>query len=488
MSTVVGAKIEDLEKASLAVAAVADRLAGVTTTVNNSLENTAWKGPAATDFRTSWADEGSGQVKQAAAEIRQLAERLRQEATQQTNASKRGAGTAPNVSRQFAPLLAVKTPKTTLIRDERYGRSTSPSTPQFGKLLKAGKPADPKSSSTNKWTPAIGEKNAEDYVRARERSGKPVDFQHANYLRAGADPKKLAHGTPSERLAELEKIYDFYGRMFTKTPEVLWAGLAKYAGAQVYANLDLFVKVLNNELTIDVLALGLGLPGEVLVDFSVDKIKICVDELINGAQLIFEDMGSQVTAYQMRGANGVADWVRRDYKDKRDETSLLKAWNLIGSSKPIDAQKGLQIMTAQEQGNHTVQPVFDRLRNRLGVASVPTELIMSNLAASPFTGGKSYADFAHPTYSIDGECTWPSVKPVSWLPDIPLTPFPVCYPTVDADNSYMSLKPRMAWLNAVVFPGWIAAVKNNPDGTQADMNMSIKTLAKRYDPIKAVVG
>jgi hypothetical protein len=106
MGTIVGAKVEDLETASRSCTSVADRLSGVTTTINNTLENTAWKGPKATDFRTNWTDQGSRQVTEAATQIRQLADRLHREATQQTKASGRpGTTTTTTTATTLVPLL-----------------------------------------------------------------------------------------------------------------------------------------------------------------------------------------------------------------------------------------------------------------------------------------------------------------------------------------------------------------------------------------------
>jgi LAS superfamily LD-carboxypeptidase LdcB len=101
MPTIVGSNTEELLLASRNCASVADRLSGVTTTINNSLDTTSWKGPNATQFRTSWAEEGSLQVQQAALHVRQLAAKLVTEANQQTDASK--AGSSP--PSKFGPLL-----------------------------------------------------------------------------------------------------------------------------------------------------------------------------------------------------------------------------------------------------------------------------------------------------------------------------------------------------------------------------------------------
>jgi D-alanyl-D-alanine carboxypeptidase len=101
MPTIVGSNTEELLLASRNCASVADRLSGVTTTINSSLDTTSWKGPNATQFRTSWAEEGSLQVQQAALHVRQLAAKLVTEANQQTDASK--AGSSP--PSKFGPLL-----------------------------------------------------------------------------------------------------------------------------------------------------------------------------------------------------------------------------------------------------------------------------------------------------------------------------------------------------------------------------------------------
>jgi hypothetical protein len=80
MPAIKGADAEQLRAASCSSLTVADRLVGVRNIVGNALENAAWQGPNATQFRDEWADRGSQGVMAAAEIVRRLADRLRLEA------------------------------------------------------------------------------------------------------------------------------------------------------------------------------------------------------------------------------------------------------------------------------------------------------------------------------------------------------------------------------------------------------------------------
>ncbi len=95
MGQMVGADVAELEQLAVALDRGASQLVATSSTVRNGIQISAWIGPVARRFRVAWASQHSKILTQAARELRDAAQHVREQAEEQRVASSAGgAGSA----------------------------------------------------------------------------------------------------------------------------------------------------------------------------------------------------------------------------------------------------------------------------------------------------------------------------------------------------------------------------------------------------------
>ncbi len=92
MTGMVGADVAELEQFATALDRGASQLAGLSGSVRNGIQISAWVGQVAARFRADWASQHSKVLTQAANDLREAARHVRLQAQQQREASGAGAG------------------------------------------------------------------------------------------------------------------------------------------------------------------------------------------------------------------------------------------------------------------------------------------------------------------------------------------------------------------------------------------------------------
>lgn len=219
----------------------------------------------------------------------------------------------------------------------------------------------------------------------------------------------------------LKAVYGYYEQLFVLYPDqFVWAGMAKMAGAPVYAGLS--------DAQVGRTAGGiLGPLFEVLTNLGVTaKIKEFQTQLMTGNKLIFEDLGWQHRAYV---ASSI--WAL-EYVNKKDTTSgnelrkvAIADWHRIDegiqSDQPLTEEivAGNKSLLEREQ-RRIIQDVYDQIKLlQISVEatiagfqfSIPLPInypqLMSAMTRNPIPGGIKFSQFNSNGNIANFDNRWP---------------------------------------------------------------------------------
>jgi hypothetical protein len=177
----------------------------------------------------------------------------------------------------------------------------------------------------------------------------------------------------------LHTVYEFYKKLQDEnSDEFLWAGLAKMAGAPVYAGLS------DAQYGRD----GLSIPSFGLIDSSA--LKNIQDILIEANINIYNDLTYQFLAYRTAGIEEM------DQLLSNSGAPTLAAWQQIHdgytTGNAVNIADGNKILLQREQ-QIILRTTYENLKNTgdiYGIISV--SWMFSHLAANPIPGGLSFQD------------------------------------------------------------------------------------------------
>jgi hypothetical protein len=182
----------------------------------------------------------------------------------------------------------------------------------------------------------------------------------------------------------IKAVYSFYQKVFVEQPTwYYWAGLAKLAGAPVYAGLSDAEYGRNNYITTGFLTLGLG--GASIAAVLPYESGQFQTNLIGMNIAVYNDVAWQFEAYRKVGLNAL------ETANTIDPSVLdIGTWRIIDQgikqNNITNIQAGNQLILQREQ-QQTLTPGYGSLSSLFpGLTS-----LMSIMAQNPVTGGPSFS-------------------------------------------------------------------------------------------------
>lgn len=253
------------------------------------------------------------------------------------------------------------------------------------------------------------------------------DWQRIAYWRAGIDG---AGWRPEQGLdvndETVQKVYAYYGQMWSEHPEFQWMGMGALAGGVSYGGWqDIYVarRTVDDGRRIERLAMLAGLPqlpGPVedmvgglpspvgqLGKLTSEELEWYEDRFLRMQKNIFDDLAWQHEAFAM---GGIAT-MRELEKSGQLENRNLQAWERIASGDPDQVFEGNKALLRREQYD-VLQKDYDAMREHHGPVGEVTTAVMTGMAQSPVPGGKPYREL------FNHEIKIPLVAPL-----VPQSPF-----------------------------------------------------------------
>jgi len=207
-------------------------------------------------------------------------------------------------------------------------------------------------------------------------------WQHRAFLSAGIDPDRWdpdAGFTRTETI--VQRVYAYYMKLFNANENLLWAGLAKLAGAQVYHGLGM------TQVSIETAATTADqIPTADLVIFYARTVQV---QLLTAQRAIFDDLAWQHQAFLEGGLPAL---------EAHAATGIpVDAWRDIASGDPGRVQSGNRALAWREQ-KKVLAPFYASIRDMADFDQIPKR--MSAEAPSPVPGAKPFREVVH-----DGDIT-----------------------------------------------------------------------------------
>ncbi|MEU8413471.1 hypothetical protein AB0C24_11830 [Amycolatopsis japonica] len=193
-------------------------------------------------------------------------------------------------------------------------------------------------------------------------------------LSAGIDP---ARWNPDAGFAVTEPIvklvYAYYTKLFNSNESLLWAGLAKLAGAQVYRRLAM------TQASIDATAMTADqITTADLIIFYSQTVQV---QLLVAQRAIFEDLAWQHEAFVVAGPQAL------------EATGAARipigAWRDIASGDPGRVRSGNRALALREQRD-VLAPFYESIRDINDFDEIPQR--MSAEAPPPLPGAKPFRE------------------------------------------------------------------------------------------------
>lgn len=199
-----------------------------------------------------------------------------------------------------------------------------------------------------------------------------TDWRQRALRVAGIDPAKWQPGKGfKENRTIVEQVYAYYMGLFNADRNLLWAGMAKLAGAAV-------VKALQDAQTLlDVGRWTAGPRFPSPAGFIAGYAFSLQVQLLAAQRAIFDDLAWQHQAFVEAGLPEVAGLAG----------AHADAWRDIASGDPARVSNGNRALLRREQ-EVVVEPYYVAIRAFKDFDQIPQQ--MSNQAESPIPGGKPF--------------------------------------------------------------------------------------------------
>ena len=188
---------------------------------------------------------------------------------------------------------------------------------------------------------------------------------------AGIDPAKWDPDAGFKVIKPIvEQVYAYYMKLFNRNENLLWAGMAKLAGGQVYRGLGVL------QTTIDVA----GMSGDTSPDVVIFYSNTVQVRLLFAQRAIFEDLAWQHQAFVEAGLPALV---------AAGSAARVDAWRDIASGDPARVRRGNKTLLRHEQ-EVVLAPTYTAIRDIRDFDMIPKQ--MSAEALSPVPGGKPFAE------------------------------------------------------------------------------------------------
>jgi hypothetical protein len=188
----------------------------------------------------------------------------------------------------------------------------------------------------------------------------------------------------------IEKVYEYYGELFKKNPNMEWAGLANLVGPSFAAGFldlgtmrEILQKVQDASGHIpDWVDLPYPLSREAaeqLVNLGEDEVEWFEQKFLSMQQQIFLDMGSMHQAYADGGMPAIQEMADAGLFEKTTNPyatdDMLDSWRVINdpNSTPEELHEAAYKMAYREQ-HDIIQDDYDDMRNHPGTGELVTKM------------------------------------------------------------------------------------------------------------------
>ncbi|MBO0691650.1 MAG: hypothetical protein J2P58_02025 [Acidimicrobiaceae bacterium] len=282
-------------------------------------------------------------------------------------------------------------------------------------------------------------------------------YQQQAYKDAGINP---ANWNPSNGLLASEQnvqaSYYFYQRLWDGDHNLEWAGMAKLAGAPIYAGLqDLYVVSQLPRDQLEALAAQGNALALLVIGYGVEDVNWYETQFLTMQKAIFDDLGVEHDAYEYGGVQAVQALLANDSGPVSQST--LKAWEQIDSGDPSQIAQGNEALLHREQ-LFILQPYYDALRNHNGPEGRMFSDILSENVASPVPGGEPFRDLGGASPPIG------NVGPVQLGVD---------------PNDVTVFPDRWQWITSNMYPQYQRLLQN-PSAAQQVIDDPLSERAQNY--------
>jgi hypothetical protein len=200
-----------------------------------------------------------------------------------------------------------------------------------------------------------------------------ADWRQRALRSAGIDPARWdpdAGFTATKPI--VERVYAYDMELFNHDEKLLWAGMAKLAGGQVYRGLTV------TQATMDAAAMTADqvVSADILIGYaSTVQVKLLV-----GQRAIFDDLAWQHQAFVEGGLPAL---------EAASPAGLIDAWRDIASGDPGRVRRGNRALLRREQ-EVVLAPFYASIRDIPDFEMIPKR--MSADALSPIPGGKPFRE------------------------------------------------------------------------------------------------
>jgi hypothetical protein len=321
-------------------------------------------------------------------------------------------------------------------------------------------------------------------------------WRQVAYERAGVDTKDWDTGADMRTNDErIRAIWDRYGELYLADPTHLWwAGMAKFAGATVYAgmmDLKSVVDITDAEARRRALRewIEQAVPGvgddaaghvlSVLVDLTGDQLDDFLDAFQRMEKAIADDLLWQHEVYRTGGLAALLPLVDQAYAGRPRERELLRGgWTDIASGDPGRVAAGTRNLVEVEQ-NHVLPPYFDEMRS--SPAGFAFAEILTFTAESPVPGGQAYREVM-----ID-KGLGDDILHGLGIPDLDVPFYRWRLPDpLDRIEGNLTLKDdRWKWITRDMSPAYERFLAEHPDQMEQAMKTPVADLAnaRRKSPL-----
>ncbi|HSR25305.1 MAG TPA: hypothetical protein VLW53_17250 [Candidatus Eisenbacteria bacterium] len=214
-------------------------------------------------------------------------------------------------------------------------------------------------------------------------------YVRQSFIDAGIDPGLWDPGRGLKANDGIvQAVYAYYQHLWDANHDLQWAGMAKLAGATVYAGMqDLYVVSQLPRDRLVQLATGGHPLAQLALAIGTGEVTYFEDTFLRMQKDIFMDLGWQHTAY----AHGGRDAIDALHRDGLLTGDNYLAWQDISSGDASSIATGNLLLLRREQ-HDVIQPTYDQLRSRHWIEGRLFTDFLSENARSPIPGGKPFKD------------------------------------------------------------------------------------------------
>ena len=191
---------------------------------------------------------------------------------------------------------------------------------------------------------------------------------------AGIDPAQWRPGDGFERNRSIvERVYCYYAGLFNRDQNLLWAGMAKLAGGEVYSALKLAQAYIDSNRPYS--------DDSWVEAMLANYARVVQEALLDAQKAIFWDLAWQHQAF-VKGGVAELETVRAAGADVP-----IDAWRDIASGDPGRIRQGNRALLLREQ-QVILAPFYQAIRDIPDFDQIPAQ--MSLAARSPIPSGKPF--------------------------------------------------------------------------------------------------